>query len=332
MPSNLVHAGRLAVAAGVLTGSLSAQDGMTRAQFDALFTQVNNAGRWGAEDERGTLNLITEEVRREAAREVRQGVSVSLARELVPGPIPAAEPMELEFVRVPDSQLGPADDSVSWTAERFRLLYHGWGFTHVDALSHMSYHGRAYNDEALRRHPDGSPVRNAVRQMRDGIVSRGVLVDVPRLRGVPYLEGRAVITVQDLERWEQHAGVRVRSGDVLLIRTGRWARQAALGPAPEGDPSPGIDPRVAAWLHARGVAALGDDGGKDPSPSPVPGLNAPLHALTLVAMGMPLFDNLDLEAVARQAAERSRWTFFFVAAPLEIRGATGSPLNPLAVF
>lgn len=305
---------------------------LTREQFDALFKQVNNAGRWGTNDERGTLNLITEEVRRDAARQVRQGVSISLARELVPGPVPGGEPMELEFINVPDSQLGPSDDSIHWTGERFKLLFHGWAFTHVDALSHMSYRGRAYNDDKVQRQTDGAPMRNGIKQMREGIVSRGVLVDVARLRNVPYLEGRAVITVEDLERWEQKAGFRVRQGDVLLVRTGRWARQAAAGWPPAGTPAPGMDPRVAVWLHQRGVAALGDDAAKEPTPSLVPGLTSPLHVLTLVAMGMPLFDNMDLEILGREAAARSRWTFMFVAAPLEIRGATGSPLNPLAVF
>lgn len=124
----------------------------------------------------------------------------------------------------------------------------------------------------------------------------------------------------------------MREGDVLLIRTGRWAREAALGAPEKGDAVPGLHPAAAAWLHGRGVAALGSEGGTDARPSLVPGLGNPIHALALVAMGMPIFDNMDLEELARAAAARSRWTFLFIAAPLDIRGATGSALNSLAVF
>jgi kynurenine formamidase len=304
---------------------------MTREQFDALFTRVDNTGRWGQLDQRGTLNLITPEVRRQAAAEVRDGATVSLARELIAGPIPGvSEPMVLEFMTLSDSVLGPADGSVSWAMERIGLVFHGFAFTHVDAPSHMSYRDRVYNAAAAFG-PDGAPARNAVGEMRVGIVTRAVLVDVPRLRGIPYLAGDVTVTVADLEAWEERSGVRVRSGDVLLIRSGSWAREAERGPSGMGDPTPRIHPSVALWLHERGVAALGADF-NDGAPPLVPGINAPFHVLTLVGMGMPLFDNMDLEELAREAAARSRWSFLFMAAPLNIRGATGSPLNPLALF
>lgn len=304
---------------------------MTREQYDALFGRVNNAGRWGELDQRGTLNLITPEVRRQAAAEVRDGATVSLARELVAGPVPGAvEPMQLEFMAVSDSALGPSDGSVMWTAERIGLVFHGWSVTHVDAPSHMSYRDRIYNAPAAAG-PDGAPLRNTVGEMHDGIVTRGVLVDVPRLRGVSYLAGDVTVTVAELEAWEERSGIRVRAGDVLLIRFGHWAREAELGPAGPGDPMPKIHPTAALWLHERGVAALGADF-NDGAPSLVPGITEPLHALALVAMGMPLFDNMDLEQLAREAAARSRYSFLFMAAPLNIRGATGSPLNPLALF
>ena len=304
---------------------------MTRDAFEALYAEVDNAGRWGERDELGTLNLVTPEVRGMAAAEFRDGAVVSLARKLVPGEVPyAAEPARLEFMQVPDSAIGPADDSVRWTAERIELFFHGGAVTHVDALSHMSYQGRAYNGE-VELGPDGAPSRLAVGSMRDGIVSRGVLVDLPRLKGVPYLAADYIVTADDLAAWEDYSGVRIRPGDILLVRTGHWARDAALGPVAPGNPLPGIHPGVARWLHERGVAALGADL-NEPVPSLVAGINAPLHVLALVAMGMPLFDAMDLEQLAAEAATRSRWSFLFVAAPLHIEGATGSPLNPLALF
>ena len=313
-------------------GRPSADTGpMTRAAFEALYAAVDNAGRWGALDELGTLNLVTPAVRRMAAGEFRDGATVSLARTLVPGEVPyAAEPASLEFMQLPDSAIGPADDSVWWTAERIGLFFHGGAITHVDALSHISYQGRTYNG-GVELGPDGAPVRLAVGSMRDGIVTRGVLVDLPRLQGKSYLAADYIVTAEDLEAWEQQAGVRVRSGDVLLLRTGHWAREAELGPVAPGNPGPGMHPGVARWLHERGVAALGADL-TEPVPSLVAGINGPLHVLALVAMGMPLFDAMDLEELASAAASRSRWTFLFIAAPLDIEGATGSPLNPLALF
>jgi sugar lactone lactonase YvrE len=225
---------------------------MTREAFETLYAEVDNAGRWGATDELGTLNLVTPEVRRMAAGELREGAAVSLARTLVPGEVPyAAEPASLEFMQVPDSAIGPADDSVWWTAERIGLFFHGGAVTHVDALSHMSYQGRTYNG-GVELGPDGAPLRLAVGLMRDGIVTRGVLADLPRLQGKAYLAADYIVTAEDLEAWEQQAGVRVRSGDVLLVRTGHWAREAELGPVAPGSPSPGIHPGVAPRARAGG--------------------------------------------------------------------------------
>lgn len=162
--------------------------------------------------------------------------------------------------------------------------------------------------------------------MRDGLISRGVLVDLARLRANQRTEPGSPLTAQDLIAWERQTGIKIRSGDVVLIRSGRW------DPASPRGGSMGIHPSVAEWLHERGVAAVGDEGGTDISPTPVSGINSPFHVLALVGMGMPLVENLDLERLGREAATRTRWTFLFVAAPLTIRAGTGSPINPLAVF
>lgn len=304
---------------------------MARPAFEALFAQVNNAGRWGADDERGTLNLITPEVRRAAAEEVRTGVTVSLAREMVHGePEGGFGPIEVEVQVLSDSILGPSDGSAVWAAERTSLFYHGWAYTHIDALSHMpSYRGRGYNGAPLAHAPPAGQTRNSVAAMADGIISRGVLVDLPALKGVDYVAPGGAITAEDLEAWEAHAGVRIREGDIVLVRSGRWSA-AALSANVSG--SAGIHPTTAAWLHDRGVAVLGDEGGTDTSPTAVEGINSPMHVLALVGMGMPLMENLDLEALAAEAAAQERWTFLLVVAPLNVRGATGSAANPIAVF
>jgi kynurenine formamidase len=303
---------------------------MSRPEFEALLRQVDNAARWGAEDERGTLNLITPEIRRAAASEVRTGITVSMAREMVHGePEGGFRPIEVEVLVFSDSILGPSDGSVVWAAEHTSLVYHGWSYTHIDALTHMAYHGRGYNNAPSAHAPPGGQTRNSVASMRDGVISRGVLVDLPLLKGVPYVAPGGAITADDLEAWERLTGVRIGTGDIVLVRSGRWS-----APALEADVtrSAGIHPRTAAWLHARGVAALGDESGTDTSPTAVEGISSPIHVLALVGMGMPLIENLDLEELARQAAAQKRWTFLFVLAPLDVRGATGSLVNPIAVF
>lgn len=320
----LVHA-----VGGEVAAQTEGRGALTRQDFDALLARVDNAGRWGGDDERGTLNLITEEIRRAAAAEVRTGRNVSLARELVPGPVEGAlEPASLEFLMLSDSVLGPSDGSVMWTADRLTLLYHGFVYTHVDALSHLSYHGRVYNAPAAHSETL-EPQRNRVGAMRDGIVTRGVLVDLPLLRGAPFVEANTVVTVPDLAAWEEQTGLRVRTGDVVVFRGGRWTAEAAAAGIVA---AAALHPTAAEWLNERGVAAIGVEGAADPGASLVPGITSPFHVLALVGMGMPIFENLDLDALAAEAAAGSRWSFLFVAAPLDLRGATGSPVNPLAVF
>jgi len=286
--------------------------------------EVSNTGRWGAEDRLGTLNLVTPEVRREAAREVRDGVSVSMSLDLMGETEPDAG------LRLERNVIATGSES-GWTLESIAIDYHGTAYSHLDGLAHALYRDRLYNGVTRADIGDSSGSGTlGIETMREGIVTRGVLVDLPRLRGVPYLDPESFVTAEDLEEWERATGVRVRSGDVLLIRTGRWARDVAEGPRPLGQGAAGPHPSLARWLKERGVAMLGGDNTNERYPTIVPSLS-PVHLLTLVAMGMPLLDNLDLEEVAREAAARGRSTFLFVAAPLPLVGGIGSPLNPLAV-
>lgn len=293
---------------------------LPRPAFDSLFARVDNAGRWGAHDQLGTLNLVTPAVRRAASKEVREGITVSLTREVQAGPVPGAfEPAGVEVLTVSDSVIGPSDGSVRWSAERMTLVFHGWAFTHIDALNHLTYEGRSYNGAAAATPASG---RAPVGGQRGGLVTRGVLVDLLRL-GAASSGG---VTAADLEAWEKKAGIRIRSGDVVLVRSGRWAPGAAAAA------SHGFHPAAAVWLRERGVVAVGDEGSADGAPSLVPGITSPFHVLAIVAMGMPLIENLDLEALAREAAARSRWTFLLTVAPIDVRNGTGSAVNPIAMF
>jgi kynurenine formamidase len=220
-------------------------------------------------------------------------------------------------------------------SDRIAVNYHGIAHTHLDALAHISENGVFYNGYAPSQDAvmkDGH-ARNSIHNVKDGIFTRGILIDIPRLKGVPYLEPGTAIYVEDLEAWEKQAGVRVGSGDALFVRTGVWARRKAEGPwlrgRAEGGRSAGLDPSVIPWLKARDVALLGSDHPQYVAPA---ALRGAVHDFALVYLGVHLFDNCDLEALAAAAAARTRWEFLVTAAPLPIRGGTGSPLNPIATF
>jgi kynurenine formamidase len=157
-------------------------------------------------------------------------------------------------------------------------------------------------------------------------------MDIPRLKGVPYLEPGTAIYPEDLEAWEKKAGLKIRSGDAVFINTGRWARRAAKGPWDIAKLSAGLHASCMPWFKARDIAFLGSDAASDVAPSQVEGVSQPVHQLTLIAMGIPIFDNCDLEALSQAANQRKRWEFLLTASPLTIPGGTGSPLNPIATF
>ena len=174
-----------------------------------------------------------------------------------------------------------------------------------------------------------------VTTMRDGIQTSGVLIDIPWLRGVEWLEPGTPIYPEELEAWEKKTGITVSPGDVVLLRTGRWARRAAKGPWGPAEGAAGLHISCAKWLKDRGVAILGSDAGSDVVPSLVEGavgVYLPLHEIAIAMLGIPIIDNADLERASEEARKRNRWEFLFTLAPLRVVGGTGSPANPIATF
>ena len=320
--------GVMCAVAHLQPGTVAAQTShdVDAATVERWMTEISNWGRWGDDDERGTLNLITTAKRRAALSLASAGVSVSLSHNyLTERAEDATSPIGREI-------LGP-DAPGPFRSDRYTFAYHGYAHSHMDSLCHMMHGGRMYNgflrdDEVTV----AGCAKLSIINFKQGIVTRGILMDMARLKGVDYLEPGTPIYVEDLEAWEREAGVTVESGDIVFVRNGRWARRAAMGAWAMNRESAGLHPSVAPWLRERGVAMLGADGTNDVLPSGVDGVIQPIHQLTIVAMGMPLFDNLDLEAVAAEAARQNRWEFLLVAAPLAMDAGTGSPLNPLAIF
>jgi len=312
----------VALPAGRLSSQTATSRVVTEAQYERWKKDLSNWGRWGKDDEIGTLNLITPAKRKQAAALVKEGFSVSLAADTdTVKAVDNPNPYEVKMLGIGMDQIAVA--------------YHGITHTHLDSLAHINDNGVFYNGY----HPDADKVlkqrhsKNSIHNVKNGIFTRGVLIDIPRLKGVPYLEPGTPIYVEDLEAWEKKAGVKVGAGDALFVRTGVWARRKAMGPwlrgRAEGGRSAGLDPSVIPWLRQRDIAIMGSDHPQYVSPS---SLRGAAHDFALLYLGIHLFDNCDLEALADAAAARKRWDFLLTAAPLAIPGGTGSPANPIATF
>ena len=299
--------------------------------FRTLFESVRNWGRWGERGERGALNNLTADRIAAAARLVRSGVTVTLSHPLrTEGRIDCPEPADHRMTMLPDVDTGSG--SVRFAKDYVGLDYHNDGHSHVDAFSHVTYNGLLYGGKPSESvTSDGAEV-GAIDLLEDGLVGRGVLLDIPRLRGVPWLEPGEHVFREDLEAAEREQGVSVSTGDILLVRTGHARRLAELEPWDTGKAKAGLHPTTAAFLGERSVAALGSDGNNDTAPSSTDGVGFPIHVLAINAMGIHLLDYLQFEDLVPRCAEAGRWEFLFVAAPLRIVGGTGSPLNPIAVL
>jgi kynurenine formamidase len=214
------------------------------------------------------------------------------------------------------------------------VAFHGMAVSHIDALCHVFVRGQMYNGFPASDVKSIGAMRNSIMVAREGIVSRGVLLDLPRLRGVPWLAGGERITPDELSAAEKAQKVRVEPGDILLVAGGRDARREQEGPwSPLEGGLAGLHPECIPWLHERDIAVLGCDGISDPLPgSGTPGWPIPVHQCTLVAMGVHLLDNLMLGRLLETCAREKRWEFLLTVAPLRVDRATGSPVNPIAVF
>lgn len=300
---------------------------LNKSDIDAMMTSLSNWGRWGKDDQRGTLNLIGAATQKAAAASVRDGVTVSLAHAAIKTETDGSSAFEHRVVNLPK----PGDE-IAYAGDEFAVRYHGFAQTHLDGLCHLTYRGRMYNgfsQEVLTAKGAG---KLGIENFKSGILTRAVLMDMPRHLGVRYLDGQRAIYPDDLEAWEKKAGVKVQSGDALLIHTGRWARRDVEGPWDVMKDSAGLHASCLPWLKKRDVALIGSDLALDVLPSRVEGFPQPVHWVCVVAMGMPILDNCDFEELSEQAQARKRWSFMLTVAPLAVEGATGSPVNPLATF
>ena len=295
---------------------------VSAATFKQWQKELSNWGRWGADDQMGTLNLIAPELKVAAAALVLEGKSISLAM-----------PMDkTENMNNGDPLVHELGSSAKWAGDTYTINYHGYAHSHLDALCHIASEGKLYNGFPMTGRKPAGADKLGIENMANGIFTRGLLVDMPWVKGVDYLEPGTPIMTADMEEWEKKTGLTVSEGDVLLVRTGRWECEKQNGMWKISEKAAGLHASTAKWLKERGVSVLGSDAASDVFPSGVEGETHPIHMLVLHSMGMPILDNLNLEDLAVRARESERWEFLFVGLPLRIEGGTGSPLNPIAVY
>jgi kynurenine formamidase len=297
---------------------------MTEEELLELFSTCSNTGRWGADDERGTLNYITPEKTRAALGSVRLGVSVSLAHGLVTRGSRQNPPSAVHVLTYSGYEPHSALELLS-------LSPHGFEMTHLDAICHMFFEGAAYNGRRAADVLSRSGLTfGSIAAAEEGIVTRGVLLDVARARGVDHLEAGDGIGVADLVAAEELAGVTVESGDVVFLRSGLRLRQEREGNL-TASPREGVLAETLPWFHERQIAVYSGDC-IERSPSGYARVPFPLHQVGLSAMGLSLMDSADCERLADACATHGRSHFLVVVAPLRVPGGSASPVNPLAIF
>ena len=297
----------------------------TAEEFLDYKRRFSNWGRWGAEDESGTLNFITEDVRRAATALVAEGRSVGCANPLASTPAPRNPNPAQHFMR-----FGPTGSS-----DYIGVSYHGFVNTHIDALCHVwtGEYGEMYNG---RPSSDVTPTgarSNSIDRWRNGIVTRGVLYDVPRFRGTEYVAVGEPVHGWELEDIAKAEGVEPRAGDAVLVRSGVEPFFRANPDFAHTFPpsTPGVHVSALEFLHDTDAALLGWDfqeaGGQSDYRARIG-----IHEVAIPHMGLPLLDNANFERLAEVCAELGRWEFLLTVAPLVVNGGTGSPVNPIAVF
>ncbi len=306
-------------------------------EFEHIFESVKNWGRWGPEDELGTLNYITPEKVRAAASLVSSGRRVSMALPINKVAGPDNPQPAVHFLS--QGHDVPVDSSkVRFALDFMGMACHGDCHTHVDALCHLSYDGLTYNgrqaDEVVKT--TGATALD-ITACSTGVVGKGVLLDIPKLRDVKWLEPGEAVTRAELEACEQMEGVRLDEGDILVLRTGHHRRRREIGPwdngpPPKGEGKAGLHIDAIPWMHERRIAAFLPDGDGEAVPSVVAGITYPIHPLQVVAMGMLVSDSLQFEDLVAACEEEHRYEFMVVGLPLRLPGGTGSPWNPIAIF
>jgi kynurenine formamidase len=304
---------------------------LSAAEFRALYDRVKHMSLQGPADRRGALNNISSSQVVAAASDVWRGRAVSLAAPIesevaLDNPDPVVHQMTHAGI-----SSGPAS-GLSFAMDRVTLNIHGNADSHIDALCHVIFDGILYNGLSPGAVTAAGATELSIEVAGSGIVGRGVLLDIPRVRGVPWLEPGDHVTADDLIAAEAAQEVRIEPGDLLFVRVGHSTRRRTLGPWDAAKARAGLHPTALELLAERRIGALGSDGNNDTAPSAAEDVDFPVHVLAVNAMGLHLMDWLQFDDLVAMCEELNRWSFLCVVAPLRLRAATGSPVNPIAIF
>ena len=310
----------------------------TESEVLGYFQSLSNWGRWGDDDQLGTLNFLSPEKVKQATSLVQDGVTVSCARTITFQSEPDIPVPPIHYMVESGEGWASGDKVTNRTAQGssdfFGMVFHGFSITHVDSLAHFFWEGKMYNGRPAHLISTGMGATvESIELAKDGIVSRGVLVDVPRIRGVDWLERGEGVMPDDILAAEEQCGFKIEEGDVLLVRTGQLHRRNVEGPVnPREVGSTACQAACLPLFHERGIAMLGSDTGNDVMPTGYPNLSNPIHQVGIAGMGLWILDNANLEELAAACSERNRWEFMLSIGPLRLSNTTGSPVNPLAIF
>jgi len=302
---------------------------LTQDEFRTLYRRLQAlAAGTGSQ---GALETITAEKVRAAAAEVRSGRTVTLAApvETEPGP-DNPQPAGHRLTSPPEQDADSC--GLHFATDRFSMNVHGDADSHLDALCHVVFDGTLHGGVPAATLTEAGATVLTVEVAKDGIVGRGVLLDIPRLRGVPWLEPGDHVTAADLVGAEEAQGVRVSEGDLLFVRVGHRRRRTETGPWDAAHARAGLHPTAMEFLAERRVAVLGSDSNNDTAPSSTDGVAFPVHVLGVHALGLHLLDYLQFEDLVPLCEQERRWSFMCVVAPLRLPAATGSPVNPIAIL
>ncbi|WP_236581217.1 cyclase family protein [Rhodococcus sp. T7] len=322
--------------------TVSPRRSYSKAQLDEIAQRYRTWGRWGSDDEAGSLNYITRERRAAAGALIRAGKSFSLAI-----PLDRNGPMPARSARVNPQHVmykHGGDLLADWDNAQHGMQSTDDGIymplqcaTQWDAFCHVFYDGVTYNGHGPQTVTSQGAVHNSIAQVSDRVVGRGVLLDFPRFFGVDWLEPEAAIQDVDVEACAEAQGVEIGEGDIVLIRTGHMRRRREEGEEHWGDyaagPAPGLGVSAADYLLPRKIAAVASDTwGLESVPSEsLPEAKFALHVIFLVNAGVLIGEMWDLDQLAADCAADGIYEFFLSAQPLTVTGAVGSPLNPIAV-
>ena len=305
-------------------------------EFQALYQRLKRASRWGSADRRGALNNISHSDIVAAASDVWRGRTVSLGAPLeckvtADNPEPCLHQMTStgHADRPADSAGG---QRLSFALDRVAMNIHGNADSHIDALCHVLFDGLLYNDIPAQAVTATGATELSIDVAGDGIVGRGLLLDIPRARGVRWLEPGDHVTADDLAAAETIQDVHIGQGDLLFVRVGHSRRRHELGAWDAAQARAGLHPAALEYLAERRIGVLGSDGNNDTATSAVEGVDFPVHVLAINAMGLHLLDYLHLEDLLAACEHLRRWSFLCVIAPLRLTAGTGSPVNPIAIF